>query len=50
VGSRGGDRESQVTGASAPPATRCIELIKWAEQANRIAVVERLLGEITAAG
>jgi tetratricopeptide (TPR) repeat protein len=36
-----------LSGAQAPPATRSIEVLRWAEQANRLPDVERLLAEVT---
>ena len=39
-----------LSGPTAPPATRSIEVLRWAKQANRLADVERLLGEATGAG
>jgi tetratricopeptide (TPR) repeat protein len=39
-----------LSGATAPPATRSIEVLRWAEQANRLADVGRLLAEISGAG
>jgi tetratricopeptide (TPR) repeat protein len=38
-----------LSGATAPPAIRSIEVLRWAEQANRLAEVELLLAEITGA-
>jgi hypothetical protein len=36
-----------LSGAMAPAATRGIEIVRWAEQANRLADVRRLLAEVT---
>jgi tetratricopeptide (TPR) repeat protein len=38
-----------LSGPTAPPATRSIEVLRWAKQTNRLADVERLLGEATGA-
>ncbi|MEP7120824.1 MAG: hypothetical protein ABJE95_07945 [Byssovorax sp.] len=39
-----------LSGATAPQATRSIEVLRWADQANRLADMERLLAEVTGAG
>ncbi|MEO5730111.1 MAG: hypothetical protein ABI134_30235, partial [Byssovorax sp.] len=39
-----------LSGAAAAPATRSIEVLRWAEQANRLPDVGRLLAEVTGAG
>jgi hypothetical protein len=39
-----------LSGATAPPATRIVEILRWAEQAGRTADVARLYAEVTGKG
>lgn len=39
-----------LSSAMAPAATRGVEIVRWAEQANRLADVQRLLAELTGRG